>query len=103
MPGVQTAAEIDRARKEAEVTRKAKNDAIDQFDSVFLWVGRALESYFHLAGRHELAERVRPSTRRPGRRAADVDPESDSGEASSEEGSPEQAEAAEPESVTSGD
>ncbi len=62
---------IDREHKNAEVTRKAKNDAIESFDRIYLWVGRALESYFHLAGMHDLAERVRPSARRPGRRAAD--------------------------------
>ncbi len=91
----QVLAELDRARKDAEVSRQAKNDAIDQFDDVFLWVGRALESYFHLAGMHELAERVRPSTRRPGRRAADEgsgsDPEPDSSE-EAPESSPEEPE-----------
>ena len=72
--------DLDRARKDADVTRQAKNEAIDRFDAVFLWVGRALESYFHLAGMHELAERVRPSARRPGRRAADEGSGSDAGE-----------------------
>ncbi len=85
--------ELERVRKEAEVSRQAKNDAIDQFDNVFLWVARALESNFHLAGLHELAERVRPSTRRPGRRAADEssgsDPEEESAEEAPEEGSEE--------------
>ena len=69
--------ELDRERKKAETTRKAKNDAIAEFDRRYLWVGRALETYFHLAGMHELAERVRPSTRRPGRRAADEDVDPD--------------------------
>ncbi len=63
-------AHLERARKDADVTRQAKNDAIDRYDSIFLWVARALESYFHLAGMHELAERVRPSARRPGRQPA---------------------------------
>ncbi len=83
--------ELERARKEAEVTRNAKNDAIDRYDSVFLWVGRTLESYFHLAGMHDLAERVRPSTRRPGRRAADETSEPDSGEETAEEATGEDA------------
>ncbi len=64
---------LDRERKNAEATRKAKNDALAEFDRRYLWIGRGLETYFHLAGLHELAERVRPSTHRPGRRAADED------------------------------
>lgn len=50
-----------------------------------MWVGRALETYFHLAGMHELAERVRPSTHRPGRRAADENLEPDAAEAEDDE------------------
>ncbi len=93
--------ELDRARKDAEVTRQAKNDAIDLFDDVLLWVGRALESYFHLAGMHDLAARVRPSARRPGRRAAEEDSGSDS-EESSDESTPEPlSEESEPGSASS--
>ena len=62
---------IERERKNAETTRMVKNEAIAEFDRRYLWVGRGLETYFHLAGMHELAEKVRPSTRRSGRRAAD--------------------------------
>ncbi|MCP3959129.1 MAG: hypothetical protein GY719_14865 [bacterium] len=76
---------IDRERKNGQTTRKAKNDAIAEFDRRYLWVGRALETYFNLAGMFELAERVRPSTRRPGRRAVDEKPEQGSGEAQVEE------------------
>ena len=86
----QVLVELDRARKDAEVTRQTKNDAIDLFDDIFLWVGRALESYFHLAGMHDLAARVRPSARRSGRRAAEEDSGSDPQE-SSDESTPEQS------------
>lgn len=72
--------DIDRERKNAQTTRKAKNDAIAAFDRLYRWVGQALETYFRLAGMHELAERVRPSGRRPGSRAAD-----DGGEQGSDE------------------
>ena len=46
---------------------------------------RRLETYFHLAGMHEPADRVRPSARRPGRRAADEDGEEDASETQAEE------------------
>ena len=75
-----TITEVARAQKQAEETRLAKNDAIDEYDHVYLYVGRTLEGLFHLAGMHELAERVRPSTRRPGRREADDKETSESGE-----------------------
>ncbi len=78
-------AALDRERKNAETTRKAKNDAIAEFDRQYLWIGRGLETYFHLAGMHELAERVRPSSHRPGRRAADEDGEPDAVEAASDQ------------------
>ena len=64
---------IDRERKNAESTRMAKNAAITEFDRRYRWVGGGLETYFHLAGMHELADKVRPSARKPGRRAADED------------------------------
>ena len=72
--------ELDRARKQADVTRLAKNDAIEGYDLKFLRVARVAESLFHFAGMPELAKRVRPSTRRPGRRLADDGSEPESGE-----------------------
>ncbi|MCP3959379.1 MAG: hypothetical protein GY719_16135 [bacterium] len=59
------------AEKKAETTRLAKNEAITSYDRQFLFVARATEGLFDLAGMHELAERVRPSTRRPGQRQAE--------------------------------
>ncbi len=70
--------DLDTALKLAEVTRAAKNDAIAAYDATFLRVARVAESLFHFAGLHELAKRVRPSTRRPGRRLAEVGPKPDS-------------------------
>ena len=66
-------AELLRTAAETNASRKEKNRAIAAHKEVFLWVSRGAESLFHLAGEHELAERIRPSTRRPGRRAADVE------------------------------
>lgn len=71
---------INEAEKQADVTRQAKNDAIETYDRKFLRVARLAEALFHFAGMHELATRVRPSTRRPGRRLADEDSATDSGE-----------------------
>lgn len=64
-------AEIALARKRAEATRLTKNEAIKDYDRMFLYVARVLEGLFNLAGMTDAAERVRPSTRRPGTRAAD--------------------------------
>ena len=61
---------IDRVRKEAQAALVAKKEAIEEFDRIFGWVTRAFESYFHLAGLHDLAELIRPSVRRKGRLAA---------------------------------
>ena len=71
--------DLDAALKLAEVTRTAKNDALAAYDVTFLRVARMAESLFHFAGLHELAKRVRPSTRRPGRRRLDEGQEPASG------------------------
>ena len=73
-------ADLGAALKLAEVTRAAKNDAIAAYDATFLRVAKVAESLFHFAGLHEQAKRVRPSTRRPGRRLAEAGPEPESGD-----------------------
>ncbi|MEE8526654.1 MAG: hypothetical protein V3T72_22180 [Thermoanaerobaculia bacterium] len=40
---------------------------------------RRAGTFYHLAGQHELAERVKPSTRRSGRTQADVEAEEPDG------------------------
>ncbi|MEE8524149.1 MAG: hypothetical protein V3T72_09485 [Thermoanaerobaculia bacterium] len=62
---------LARERKVAQVTRQAKNDAFAAYDHAFRFVASTLEGLFHLAGLHELAERVRPVVPRPGRPAED--------------------------------
>ena len=69
--------DINEAEKQADVTRQGKNEAIDSYDRKFLRVARVAESLFHFAGLHALAERVRPSNRRPGRRVADEGSDAD--------------------------
>jgi hypothetical protein len=55
-----------REERELEATLVAKNRALAEHDTRFLQIARVLESLFRLAGFDELADRVRPSIRRPG-------------------------------------
>ncbi len=59
-----TRAGLKRARKSADKALVAKQGAMDEYDLVFPWVARTLESLFRLAGEHELADRIRRSLRR---------------------------------------
>ncbi len=74
------AAAVDAALKkvaaevrEAETTLTAKHGAIDGYDGAFADVAWALNGVFRLGGERELAERIRPSVRRPGRTVADAE------------------------------
>ncbi|MCP3957888.1 MAG: hypothetical protein GY719_08555 [bacterium] len=63
---------LGKVASELNASRKEKNRAIEAHKTTFKWVARNAESLFELAGEHELAERIRPSARRPGRRAIEV-------------------------------
>ncbi len=63
--------EVRREAREAEATHTAKQRALATYDERFAAAASALTGLFHLAGEHALAERVRPSARRPGRVEAD--------------------------------
>jgi hypothetical protein len=52
--------------REAQGTLAKKNRAIEEYDRIFTGVATSLSGLFTLAGEQELAEKVRPSTRRPG-------------------------------------
>lgn len=52
--------------REAQGTLSKKNQAIEEYDRVFTGVATSLAGLFTLAGEQELADKVRPSTRRPG-------------------------------------
>ena len=68
-------ADLEQARKAVSETVIERGKAIDEYDQVFPWVARALESYFRLAGELKLADRIRTSARRVTRRqAVDVEP-----------------------------
>ena len=56
---------LAKRRKQAEGLFLAKREARKVFRRTILWVGRATEGLFHLAGESELADRIRKSTRRP--------------------------------------
>lgn len=71
---------VRREQRELEATLVAKNRVMAEHDACFLHIARTLESLFRLAGFHELADRVRPSVRRPGLTENDAEaeqPESD--------------------------
>jgi hypothetical protein len=55
-----------REQRELQITLMNKNRALAEHDACFMAVARTLEALFRLAGLNELADRVRPSARRPG-------------------------------------
>lgn len=63
------------ARREVQKSRKNKNRAVKEHGKVFVWIVRALENLYLLAGEEELAKQIRPSGHRPGRRAVEVSEE----------------------------
>jgi len=65
-------ADVAREVREAEATLRAKVDAIVAYDERFSGVATFLVGLFRLAGETALAERVRPSSRRPGQTEADA-------------------------------
>lgn len=58
--------------REAQATLAKKNQAVEEYDRVFTGVATSLSGLFTLAGERELAEKVRPSTRRPGQTVEQV-------------------------------
>lgn len=60
--------------REAQATQVARNRAMDTHDQIFAAVATTLSGMLQLAGEHELAARVRPPRRRPGRPASGTDP-----------------------------
>lgn len=56
---------LDEENKLAEGTMLARQQAIEELRSTVIWAGRTAEGLFHRAGEHELATRIRRSTRRP--------------------------------------
>ena len=65
---------VTREAAELKLTQTAKDDAITANDTAFSGVANAVEGLLILAGRRDLAARVRPSARRPGIVDEAVDP-----------------------------
>jgi hypothetical protein len=96
-----------RERRVAQETRKEKNRAKDRHDRLLLWSARTLEGYYQLAGEQELAERIRPATRRLGRPASptpdtpgDETPESPPDAETPEEPEPDDPDSEDPGEIT---
>ncbi|MEE8523813.1 MAG: hypothetical protein V3T72_07755 [Thermoanaerobaculia bacterium] len=95
---------IDEGRRRSEATLLAKNDAVVANDLEFGQISRCVEANFALGGRTDLAKRVRPSARRPGRRQeVEDDPSPSPEDEASEEAAtdPNPAAAGDGEAVTS--
>ncbi|APR74806.1 Hypothetical protein A7982_00152 [Minicystis rosea] len=67
-----TLADVARELREAQATLDAKNRAIAAYDEVFGGVATLLTGALRLAGKPDLAAKVRPSSRRPGQTASDA-------------------------------
>ncbi|MCP3956256.1 MAG: hypothetical protein GY719_00200 [bacterium] len=81
---------LGREVRRTEASKLAKDDAVDRYNTSFLWIARTVESLCRLAGLDEVARRVRPSQRRPGVTARKFEePEGSQPNGSAEDGKPE--------------
>ena len=57
---------VTREERRTEAMKIAKDEALDAYTRTFLWVAQSAEALFKLADLPAVAQRVRPSSRRPG-------------------------------------
>jgi hypothetical protein len=65
-------ADVARELREGQQTLAEKNKAIAEYDATFTAVATLLSGLYRLAGEAELADKIRPSTRRPGQIEAEL-------------------------------
>lgn len=65
--------DVARELREAQATLDAKNQAMAAYDELFGGAATTLAGLLRLAGKTDLAAKVKPSTRRPGQTAGDVE------------------------------
>lgn len=66
---------VAREVREGQATLDAKNRVTAAYDEIFAGVATLLTGQLRLAGKTDLAARVRPSSRRPGQTASDAEDE----------------------------
>ena len=72
-------ARLRQLKRELQMSQVEKDETVERHRSTFVAVTRVLEGYYRLAGKDELADRIRPSVVQRGRRAAEVEDSPDSG------------------------
>lgn len=80
--------QVSREERERDVTQLEKDEAIAAYDDAFTRGANLLEAIFRLAGEGALADRVRPSLRRPGRLRSDEENAAATGTAAAQEPTP---------------
>lgn len=71
-------ANVERERREAQITLGAKQDAITAWGTTYPAVADATAAFFALGGRQDLADKVRPTARRRAGLAEETDTETTS-------------------------
>ena len=70
---------LRRLKRELQRSQLAKDETVERHRNTFFPVTRTLEGYYRLAGKEELADRIRPSVVQRGRRAVEVEDSPDGG------------------------